>query len=83
MNEELLCAAIFEQAISDYEGAVRFLRHPHGNKKDMERDIAKAEQRIAEVRRFAVGPEAMKYSGGSDKVIRAFVQRMKEIDREY
>ena len=82
MNEELLCAAIFEQAITDYEKARRFLRHPHGSKKQMEKDIAKAKHRIQDVRSFATGPEAMQYAGGSDRVIRSFAERLDDIDRK-
>ena len=83
MNEVLLCAAIFEQAITDYEKAKHFLRHPHGSKKQMDRDIAKARRRIADVRSFATGSYAIKYAGGSEKVVRCFGERLDEIDRRY
>ena len=82
MNEELLVAAIFERAITDYEKARRFLRHPHGNKKQMEKDIAKAKHRIKDVRSFATSKEAMMYAEGRDKVVRYFAERLDEIDRE-
>ena len=82
MNEELLVAAIFERAITDYEKARRFLRHPHGNKKQMEKDIAKAKHRIKDVRSFATSKEAMMYAGGSEKVVRCFAERLDKIDRE-
>ena len=82
MNEELLVAAIFEQAITDYEKARRFLRHPHGSKKQMENGIAKAKHMIEDVRSFATSKEAMMYAGGSEKVVRYFAERLDKIDRE-
>ena len=83
MNEELLVAAIFEQAITDYEKARRFLRHPHGSKKQMEKDIAKAKHRIEDVRSFATCSDAIKYAGGNDRIICALTARLDEIDLEY
>ena len=84
MNEELLCAAIFEQAVIDYVKAKRFLRNPHGkNKKEIERDIKSAKWRVKEIRQFADGKEAMLYSGGSDRVIAALKTRLDEIDNQY
>ena len=81
MNEELLCAAIFERAITDYEKAIRFICHPHGSK--IEAAIAKARYRMTDVRSFSTGPEAMLYAGGSEKVIRCLAERLDEIDRRY
>lgn len=84
MNESLLCAAIFEQAILDYERARKFLCNPHGkNKKELDRDIASANRHIQDVRQFATSKEAMLYSCGSEKVIRAFSTRLDEIDKKY
>ena len=84
MNEELLSAAIFEQAITDYKKANRYLSTVHfGNKKQLERDREKAKYRISDVRSFATGSDAIMYAGGSKMVIKAFVARLDEIDREY
>ena len=84
MNEELLCAAIFEQAVTDYERAKMFLRNPHGkNKKELERDIASAKRWIQDVRQFADSKEAALYSGGSDRVLIAFTAKLDSIDDKY
>lgn len=83
MNEALLCAAIFEQAITDYEKAKRrisagFRRFSHPSDEKIT-----ASQIISDVRSFATGQDAIKYAGGSEKVIRAFIARLDDIDREY
>ena len=79
MNEELLCGAIFERAILDYESSKRVLADPFSERK--RRD--KAKRMVADVKRFAKSKEAIMYAGGSERVMNAFRNRMAEIDSEY
>ena len=79
MNEELLCGAIFERAILDYESSKRVLADPFSERK--RRD--KAKRMVADVKRFAKSKEAIMYAGGSNLVMNAFLNRLVEIDRTY
>ena len=86
MNEELLCAAVFERAIADYDSASRFLASCknimffHGYRRFRREN---AIEMLADVREFAGSQEAAMYAGGSLKVVEAFKARLDEIDLKY
>jgi len=79
MNEDALCAAVFEQALKDYETARRILADPFSKRKDRE----KANHRVWDVRDFSKSKEAIMYGGGSERVIAAFSARLDQIDAKH
>ena len=79
MNEELLVAAIFERAITDYESALTVLKDPLAKREDVK--MARSIKR--DVLDFAKGDEIYKYAAGNERVVLAFAERLNEIDKQH